>query len=117
MRQSRDNNAKEYDEILLYDYENEGRLLPGLQTEMEIDHGIIMTPREPPVPQNVFESPYQHATGICYSFPQTSLMVDNFKEKVANEMSEITDEGREQELVHRLAVALAALADQETPTK
>lgn len=108
-----EDSTKEADVILLYDYEDEGRLLPGLQTELEVDWGLVLKPREPPSKQDVFETPYQRAKEVCTSFPPKALIVDTFREKVEKDMLEIAHSGREEELVRRLAIALAALADQD----
>jgi superfamily II DNA/RNA helicase len=104
--------AKEADAILLYDQTDEGRLLPGLQTEMEVDDGITINPRALPIPQNILERSYNHAKGICNSFLHLDSVVDCFEKQLQAEMLKLNAERREKELLRRLAVAMTVLSDQ-----
>lgn len=98
--------------ILLYDYEDEGRLLPGLQTEMEGDNGVVMKPRALPSHQHMFETSYERAKAICSDFPHSASVVDCFKKQIKSEMANLGSDEREAELVHKLAAAMAVLSDQ-----
>eukprot|EP00980_Cylindrotheca_fusiformis_P014715 scaffold4004_cov105-Cylindrotheca_fusiformis.AAC.14 len=96
--------------ILLYDFEDEGRLLPGFQTEMEVERGIILKPRALPSPQrNILETAYEDAkTVISSSSSSATLVVECFQNLIQSELSNL-DDNREAELVQRLAVAMAYL--------
>jgi superfamily II DNA/RNA helicase len=108
-----DSDGRDTEAILLYDYEDEGRLLPGLQTEMEVDNGIVMRPRALPSPQHILEaSYYEHAKQLCSNFPYSASVVDCFEKQLKSEVLTLDATEREAELLRRLAVAMAALSDQ-----
>jgi superfamily II DNA/RNA helicase len=106
-----DSDGRDTEAILLYDYEDEGRLLPGLQTEMEVDNDIVMRPRALPSPQHILEASYEHAKQLCSNFPHSASVVDCFEKQLKSEVFKLDATEREAELLRRLAVAMAALSD------
>ncbi|KAL3935793.1 MAG: hypothetical protein SGBAC_008757 [Bacillariaceae sp.] len=103
---------KDAEAMLLYDYEEEGRLLPGLQTEMEVDCDIVLKPRALPAPQHTLEASYLYTKSYCESLECMPLVVESFEKQLKAELTGLADMDREDELFHRLAIAMAALSNQ-----
>jgi len=104
-------NNKDTQAMLLYDYEEEGRLLPGLQTEMEVDSDIVLKPRALPSPQHTLEASYLRTKSYCDSLDCIPMVVESFEKQLKEELTGMDDMDREDELFHRLAVAMAALSN------
>jgi len=104
-------NNKNTQAMLLYDYEEEGRLLPGLQTEMEVDNEVVLKPRALPSPQHTLEASYLRTKAYCDRLDCIPMVVDSFEKQLKEDLTGIDDVDREDELIHRLAFAMAALSN------
>jgi superfamily II DNA/RNA helicase len=103
------------DAIVLYDPEQgEGRTMPSLEEELAGDFGIRIRPRPLPSSTDIMEASWVRAKQACEGAmvkqASSEEFSDFFKTKLISETSNVLENKREEELLNRLAAAMAALS-------